>query len=67
LTEEGIRTQPEENKQEFISFLISIVLSFLGIALITMLISFIPNSAKDFESFILYPTSNSNFFYEWSF
>ncbi|MHA1186141.1 MAG: hypothetical protein ACTSSK_04590 [Candidatus Heimdallarchaeota archaeon] len=67
MKEEGIRTQQVESKLALAGFEISIVLSILGLSLITMLISFIPNSAKTFDSFTLYPTINSNFFYGWGF
>ncbi|MHA1737363.1 MAG: hypothetical protein ACTSXA_10145, partial [Candidatus Heimdallarchaeota archaeon] len=63
-----IRTQTEESKQELVRFIISIVLSFLGMGILAMLILFIPNSAMTFESINgELPLTDSNFFYSWSY
>ncbi|MHA1186763.1 MAG: hypothetical protein ACTSXA_06680 [Candidatus Heimdallarchaeota archaeon] len=66
MTVEGIRTRPEESKQELTKFIVSIVLSFLAFAIITMLISVIPLTARSFYSWDTYPEFNYNFFYQWT-
>lgn len=65
MTVEGIRNYTVESKKELNRFIISIILSFLSFAIISMLISVIPLSVRRFSSGDVYPLESSNFFYQW--